>query len=1179
MYYFSKAQATEVPVVKQEPKSPEFSLDYDLQTQISLLLNCNNSPMSLDAICHLVAGLTDDRQVVSNCLETLELYQLATRDVENPLLWVATGRELATEHQCQSGECSSGKNFQTAVEAGNQSTALGVLQDYSSPQASPVNLSAENFEQNSSSDYSNPIFNVKEKNLPAEYEKEQATHPDGPLKKLPPPPSEALFQNLKGKIPDLNPVITSKLSDKNSENDAMAQRAEEENEKLTLYQQIYLTLEMDKEYQRLIRDSNDYDDGCDDYDNEDYLCHETGCYRAEDEHPTCQANVQQSCDVYEMESLPRRGGNKLIKQKENSCFTLSNLDKQVEIEPCPSDSDVVQNKAKKEHESEGVQHQELDKNQTVQQLNKKLEKEIHRRNVFSNNGTTPNLLHTNQPNKETVTIKKGPSSAPPPPSAALFQSLLSKCTRLPAPVVVKPAQQFNAGAPSLTQLRNPPPLNTVPIMSSQVNKHLSQLDSSVIPSSGSFVAKGNQLGQLTTLPSYSQNKQTYKVLPGVTEITPARKSTKEDSHTFSETQRVSPSSTSSFNRQSSPPSYILTQKRPITIHTKTTSTLPAPPSADLFKNLVKRGPQVLSTNKSSSVVSKKPTSLNAKESLIIDYMKQERKPCQVLELVRVCGFRTKKEVNPTLYHLQSLGLIYKLHDHPPTWKLRPSTGSYDVHHSYKPSVLDETVEPRLTEGTANSNNSSGVKFNQPNPFFDFEGASQKRKWQDGSVSNNPVYTSSRNQNLHRFAQHPYPQPNPSSSVNRSQVLNKETFSAISKNPVSTLNEYAQKNNMEVTFELIRQGRGNRPCFEMAARVGSKLFPSVTALSMKDARREAADLAMRTILGQAAHGPGPSQPGEFRMIEAVPGGFTGVRTHFDSMAALSHHAFLQVAAAIPDKFAGRKVIACMIMKYTPEDSGRVVSLGAGNRCVTGQRLSMEGKTVNDSHAEIVSRRSLLRFLYNQLNEFYSGKESIFVSNINSSKLCVRNGVSFHLYISTAPCGDGALFTPREISSLDPSQIERQHQPTFTNKQQGILRTKIEDGEGTIPIDPLEGPQTWDGLLQGRRLRTMSCSDKICRWNILGLQGSLLSHLIEPIYLESLTLGYLYDHGHLSRAVCCRLQHKFDLSAAVVKPYHVNHPWLGRVTAYDAQRETEKTNNLSVNWTIGDTTIEVTDGRTG
>uniref|UniRef100_A0A8C6TSG9 A to I editase domain-containing protein n=1 Tax=Neogobius melanostomus TaxID=47308 RepID=A0A8C6TSG9_9GOBI len=111
--------------------------------------------------------------------------------------------------------------------------------------------------------------------------------------------------------------------------------------------------------------------------------------------------------------------------------------------------------------------------------------------------------------------------------------------------------------------------------------------------------------------------------------------------------------------------------------------------------------------------------------------------------------------------------------------------------------------------------------------------------------------------------------------------------------------------------------------------------------------------------------------------------------------------------------------------------------------------------------------------------------------------------------------------------------------------------------------------------------MSCSDKILRWNVLGLQGALLSHFLHPIYLKSITLGYLYSHGHLTRAVCCRLARDGETFAkSLPAPFRLNHPEVGRVSVYDSTRHTGKTKESSVNWSFPDQhCVEVLDGTKG
>ncbi|KAM9169120.1 double-stranded RNA-specific adenosine deaminase isoform 1-T1 [Mergus octosetaceus] len=406
----------------------------------------------------------------------------------------------------------------------------------------------------------------------------------------------------------------------------------------------------------------------------------------------------------------------------------------------------------------------------------------------------------------------------------------------------------------------------------------------------------------------------------------------------------------------------------------------------------------------------------------------------------------------------------------------------------------------------------------------------------------------------------------------------ELIKYLNVNPVSGLLEYARSNGFAAEFKLIDQsGPPHDPKFVYQAKVGGRWFPAVTAHSKKQGKQEAADAALRVLIGETEK----AERMEGINITELP--VSGSTLH-DQMAMLSHQRFNALTARIQHSLLGRKILAAIIMRRENDDLGVVVSIGTGNRCVKGEELSLKGETVNDCHAEIISRRGFVRFLYSELMKYdpsnpSSAEESIF-EPAGKKRLKIKSNVTFHLYISTAPCGDGALF---DKSCSDQASVmgQAQHQPLFENPKQGKLRTKVENGEGTIPVESSDIVPTWDGIQHGERLRTMSCSDKILRWNVLGLQGALLSHFIEPVYLSSVTLGYLYSQGHLTRAICCRMVRDGDvLQKRLQAPYHINHPEVGRVSVYDSARQTGKTKESSVNWCLADESeVEVLDGTKG
>uniref|UniRef100_A0A673A7S5 Double-stranded RNA-specific editase 1-like n=1 Tax=Sphaeramia orbicularis TaxID=375764 RepID=A0A673A7S5_9TELE len=386
-----------------------------------------------------------------------------------------------------------------------------------------------------------------------------------------------------------------------------------------------------------------------------------------------------------------------------------------------------------------------------------------------------------------------------------------------------------------------------------------------------------------------------------------------------------------------------------------------------------------------------------------------------------------------------------------------------------------------------------------------------------------------------------------------------------KNPVMILNELRPGLKYDFVSE---SGESHAKNFVMSVTVDAQRFQG-SGRNKKLAKARAAQAALSALFNMQLDQAPSRQP--------IPR--EGLQLHLpqvlaDAVSRLVVDKFSELTDNFTSPHARRKVLAGVVMTTgTDVKEAQVICVSTGTKCINGEYMSDRGLALNDCHAEIVARRSLIRFLYSQLEHFLSNTEeehqkSIFSRCDSRAGFVLKENVQFHLYISTSPCGDARIFSPHEAG------VEDQGDRHPNRKARGQLRTKIESGEGTIPVRSSNTIQTWDGVLQGERLLTMSCSDKIARWNVVGFQGSLMSYFSEPVYFSSIILGSLYHADHLSRAMYQRITDVEDLPPS----FSLNRPLLSGISNAEA-RQPGKAPNFSVNWTVGDQALEVINATTG
>ncbi|XP_042558691.1 adenosine deaminase domain-containing protein 1 isoform X2 [Clupea harengus] len=408
----------------------------------------------------------------------------------------------------------------------------------------------------------------------------------------------------------------------------------------------------------------------------------------------------------------------------------------------------------------------------------------------------------------------------------------------------------------------------------------------------------------------------------------------------------------------------------------------------------------------------------------------------------------------------------------------------------------------------------------------------------------------------------------------------ERYKSGQTHSVSALHQLSQVLGFQLDLkETVTTGNVTTLYFAYCAVIDGVEYKTGMGVNKKEAKAKAAQLALQDLIpvlenqgafhGAVAGIPGPpplpvrepptsephsgilvherkNNPLEEQILNAVKESFTKLLSMYPELSGCGS----TVAAFVTQSSTGYEVVAIGTGSYNTKES-----------------ITPNGRILHDSHAVVTARRSLLRYLYRHLLLFFSKnnhlqEKSIFQQDEKTKLLSLKSDVKLHLYMNQLPKGAAQIPPHLRLNPLSMSAWEVNNQISLHVTIEGKVFSVF-----SSTVDQIAS-----------KVVSMSTTDKITQWQVLGFQGALLSHFMEPVYVSSILIGD--ESCSNTRGMEIAVNQRVDgVTTKLPMYYCVVRPHISLVTNITPPGVPSAQRTLSINWSQGDVSLEVVNGLEG